>query len=167
MVSAFTDFGTGSCVNCGFLSSLQLGRGGDVFAEVTISERGNGDMQSGYLHCFVRAANLHGEAKELGEPPVGAGNYAAGVMRTVIEKGRQCERWYPWQEGFTPKEHLEERRALETEDRRRTWEREREDERREWEKVQQGERRKFDIALGAVVAILALAEIIATVIGLL
>ena len=98
--------------------------------------------------CFVRAFNITDEVVQLGSP-------ITQSVKTVIDKDRACRKWYPWTPGFSPQQHLEEMKMLDLEQRRR-----------EFEEKMEASRRRFDWFLAAVVVVLALAEVFATLLGL-
>jgi hypothetical protein len=65
------------------------------------------------------------------------------IVLKVINSPRQCESWIKYRPGFSPKEHLEERKAAEAERNRREWEIKQEVERRRWHDEEESDRRKW------------------------
>jgi hypothetical protein len=110
----------GACISCGYLCQLSRHQAGQH--ELTARQRATGHLPSdNTLWCWRRAANLQREVDETEQEIRQSGTFepadpqdsqrAAGVRR-VVQKGRDCERWYQWTEHLTPKEHHEEERTL-------------------------------------------------------
>jgi len=129
---------------------------------------GNFDLPTSnpQVWCFARAANLHKEAKSIGDPPIAAGLYKDKSVTQVIQKGRNCPSFYPWSEGYSPKEHFDDLKARQLEQDRRDYEERMEERRREFELGLERSRRNFDFFLGAIVVVLAVAEVSATVLSI-
>ncbi len=169
-------YGTGRCVNCGF-----LGKRSPRFDEKCFhaSEK---DRISGRLNqhttlegnvgtfttipwCYVGKADFQ---TELGG--IAATAFQPDKMREIIEEDRKCPSWYPWREFATPKEHFEESMMLAMEKRREEFEQHMEQERRDWEfkleQLSKEERKRTNktmkfLAIGAI--IFAAAEVYATI----
>ena len=145
----FDEYGEGSCINCGFLSQARVALNVTDFVEVPANMRASGNFGNDCIHCFVREANLHQDALSLGTPAVGAGRYRDECVRQVIEKRRNCPRWYPWSEGYGPKEHSDEQKARELEKDRRRYEERMEERRREFEEKHEERGQRFEKGLHA------------------
>jgi hypothetical protein len=111
----------GQCVSCGFLSVVgewngdakALGRPG----------RESGEIGSMAPLCIRQAADLTGEL--YGDLPIvdaeGNATIPTGEqVISVLRRDRHCADWYPYQPGFSPKEHLEEERMMRIEQDRKT-----------------------------------------------
>jgi len=159
----FPDFGEGSCINCGFLSVSQrvMPQGFFCNFEASPEVRTGSHPPGSWVRCFVHAANLPAEMEQVGVEGVPVEER----LRQVLEKGRNCSRWYPWTPGFDPQWHYEGFRMRHLEEGRRRFEEQMEQRHREFEKGMENGRRKFDLALAAVVVIFAIAEVTATVIS--
>jgi hypothetical protein len=122
----------GRCVTCGF-----VGRHAFEWYEVSQEERDTGRLHSATrggirtkLGCIKNAADLVQEWGEqtttrlAGKPIVdaeGIVDVAAeyGALRDVLTADRQCSKWYPYTQGLSPKEHVEELRMMQLEEDRR------------------------------------------------
>jgi hypothetical protein len=124
----------GRCVSCGF-----VGRHAFEWYEVSQDERDTGRLYTATpdgrrsrttLGCIKNAANLVQERGEkltirLAGRPIadaeGIVDVAAeyGALRDVLTTDRQCSKWYPYTQGFSPKEHVEELRMMQLEEDRR------------------------------------------------
>jgi hypothetical protein len=110
----------GRCVSCGFLAHHAL-RGG--WYEVEPSERASGDLLQAAIPgadltsrpgCVVFAADLESEyegAVKAAEAAVGPNDpYRNGIetgIRRMLNADRQCPKWFPYQRGLSPKDHVE------------------------------------------------------------
>jgi hypothetical protein len=85
--------------------------------------------------CFKHAADLRAEIDAVGKDPV---NGPSNQWRIeVIQKLRECDRFFSWQRGFSPKEHAEMLR---------------EQEYREWQERQaEAQRRSANLSLGVAI----------------
>jgi hypothetical protein len=122
----------GRCVSCGF-----IGRHAFEWFEVSQGERDTGNLYtatrggiSTKLGCIRNAANL---AQERGEKLAirlagksivdaeGIVDVAAEyeALRDVLNTDRQCSEWYPYTQGFSPKEHVEQLQMMQLEEDRR------------------------------------------------
>jgi len=152
----FRDYGHGTCINCGFLSERTPGVHFLDCYEVIVDDRASGRFAQA-IHgritwCLARGANLKREVDALAEDtPV------EERIRAVIMKGRDCPRFYPYREGFSPQEHASERRMAEVERDRQVFEEGMEQRRREFEKRLERERRRFEIALFVVLTFIGVA----------
>jgi len=110
----------GACISCGYLSQLsrhQLGQ-----HEFNARQRATGHVPSdNTLWCWRRAAHLQREVDEAEQEIRQSGTFEAAdsqdseratAVRRVVQKGRDCKKWYQWTEHLTPKEHYEEERML-------------------------------------------------------
>ncbi len=126
------------CKGCGFLGKLRRQIDAETIVyEATRYNRANGALwrHSGWPKpgndtptqptCFRNATNLN---KELVDSLASAGQegQAAEEEHTlaIIGKSRECESWYPWTEYRSPKEHYEEFKMLQLEQRREIFEKE-------------------------------------------
>lgn len=117
------------CADCGFLSVRHLDSMALLPFSVTYRTEGNqfvDDGTSAAPYCFVREHAIHNERMEaggstielIGEAPgfISLGDSAGGdvtgdAVLSVIRKERICRTFYPWKDGFTPKEHHEMRES--------------------------------------------------------
>jgi hypothetical protein len=131
----------GRCRSCGFLSKHSTYRKSPAprFYEIEQYERQTEshellfrypvDVAARVLEvyvevvCFVQAADLNEPLREIG--PVQEGNWPERVRiaKEIINFDRHCPAWYPYDPGFSPREHYEvyqmqrlesDRRAFET-----------------------------------------------------
>ena len=113
----------GRCVNCGFLGKRDKNATVSACYEASAVDRLTGSLTSlGVLiatrpWCFVGKAFFHAELAE-----IGAKEYEADKVKELIEKDRNCSSWYKWTEFISPKEHFEELKMEELEQRRRKFE---------------------------------------------
>lgn len=161
----FPDFGPGTCINCGFLCE----RTPDVHFldgyKVVVDDRASGKFAlppySRIVWCLRRGAPLYREFKALGEDMP-----AEQRMRTIIEKGRDCAKFYPYQEGFSPQEHAVEQKAVALEQDRRRFEDKAEQQRRQFELGMERGRRTFEVVLGVSLGLLPLTAVIIGIVAL-
>jgi hypothetical protein len=152
----------GQCLTCGFLGKriVQHSRMWPVF------EADPSDRQSGNLFtqatatashnetapfCFRHKADLISEVKrgvaDQGEWDRIPYDLRQTVALAVIEKGRGCPAWFPYTPGFTPKDHLEDLKMQELEQRRREFEQGVEERRQAFEARLEADRRKWESEL--------------------
>jgi len=147
----FPDFGPGTCINCGFLCERTLGTHFLDCREVIVDDRVRGSFGQALggtkrtIWCFARAANLRAEFEAFGDTP------PEERMEAILERGRGCPRFFPYLEGFDPREHAAEQRAVEWEQNRRSYE----------EKVER-ERRRFEVVLFAALTFIG---VVVTIVG--
>ena len=121
----------GKCVSCGFLAlfvadnrsqtqyfEFNAGRRLSGRAEKVSPTAFQGDVDC-IVSCYRTAANLYKECVDIGlKKPT---EEFLKVLE-VINKDRNCDRWYEYIPGFSPKEHLEMLKSAELEESRRTFE---------------------------------------------
>jgi len=174
----FEDYGTGQCINCGFLGKRGLGGLDSTCYHASARERATGqferqDFETG-LHtrtvpwCFVNIADLFREVQE-----TATGRDHTVPTQEVITKARECKSWYPWREFVSPKEAWGDQVMLALEQRRREFEQRMERDRREYEQHMEQNRRefergfrKFGIGIAIAAVILAVAQVGAAFLGL-
>jgi len=179
-------WGRGRCINCGFLGKRDCVSSISVCYEATAADRLAGQLteyrmeptQHGgmtnrallrtYPWCFLGKAHILDELNS-----IGAKDHQTDKVQQIIQKDRQCGSWYPWTEFRTPKEHFEEFKMLELEQRREEFEKHMEENRKEFEfklqKRNEQERKRTDkvmIGLAIAATILALAEVFAALAAL-
>ncbi len=176
-------YGTGRCVNCGYLGkrSTKLAekcfyadQKDRSFGRFNKHETLDGGLTSlsTIPWCSVGKADLYAELTDMG-----ANVHQVHKVREVIEKDRKCPSWYPWREFASPKEHFEESMMLAMEKRREEFEERIERDRRRFERRMESSRRNFELKLSrnarnlviwiAIAAgVLALAEVVAALLGL-
>lgn len=121
---ALEDYGTGRCINCGFLGERLKASGShniECFG-VTKQQRLHGQITiEGYYEvvpcCFVGKYNL---PEELGDISWMVPKYHEKVSE-IIGRDRHCEDWYTWREFLSPKDHYEEFKMRQLEQDRREW----------------------------------------------
>ena len=182
-------YGPGRCINCGFLSKRRVDKPIREFHEATGVDRANGSLWTvenpfdAMPWCFMRVGQFVRETepyiadkeKDRSKPvPMAEWERA---MRQIIGADRNCQSFYPWQEGLLPQEHYEELRMQQLEDsrrkfegtmeqRRREFEEKMENDRRYWDEKTETSRRKFEFVLFLIVLIFAGLEVTAGVLGL-
>jgi hypothetical protein len=118
----------GRCISCGFLAKRSIDPTPSYY-EIEQSERDTGHVwqhhgaETGiYIQtepeCFRHVASIRGEIQQI--PDNNADKSAAA--KRVFSKDRECEYWYPYTLGLTPKEHLEEVKMQLLENSRRDFE---------------------------------------------
>ena len=109
------------CADCGFLGVRIRQTRQIVDAEPLMRERGYNPaltiagadtVYDDAVLCFVRAHNLAAEMGRADEEN----------RRRVVQQERECQRFTPWIQGLTPKEHIE----LKIEEDRQLWQTEQE-----------------------------------------
>jgi len=177
----------GRCVSCGFLAKHGMpGSGPRTYFEVEMAERESGAVFAHVLDafkgpvptspaCFRNVTALGREVISVRESDSVEGNLAAA--RAIILKDRQCPRWFPYQPGLDPREHLGGLAMQEAEDRRnrfeetmearrREFEERMERERREFERGLEDERRRFSSFLTVLVVLVSLAGVVAAILSI-
>jgi len=159
-------YGTGRCVNCGFLGKRSPEIDEACF-HVSAKDRISGMLNQHHTlaggetnlstipWCFVGKADF---LKELGD--IKATVIQTDKVREVIERDRGCPSWYPWREFATPKEHFDESMILAMEKRREDFEQRMEKERKEFELKLDENNRKERQRTNRVIIWLAVAAII-------
>lgn len=122
----FDQFGGGNCINCGYL--FQHSRTQEGEHEFKARQREYGQLPSqNTLRCFRHAADLTEEVKaaevevsqeEAWTPEHDGDDRRATAVRRVIQKDRNCDRFYAWVEHFGPKWHYEDWRMRDLEEMR-------------------------------------------------
>lgn len=117
----------GRCISCGLLAKhskaldeyYELPQherlGADVNIFVHIKERRSNAPQVDIV-CFVRAADLEAETM------IASKSCDAEAAIKILRSERNCARWYPYTQGRSPKEHLEELNMQQLEQSRRDFE---------------------------------------------
>lgn len=92
------------CADCGFLASRLRQTRDLVETEIRLRESWNQFIAMGSSNlyalrpvCFVRAADFE---VEMGGPPI-------PPAPDAINRERDCDKFTPWMQGFSPKEHKE------------------------------------------------------------
>lgn len=165
----------GRCISCGFLAKhAEPGGNYTTYFEVETAERTSGlvfshvpDSYGGPVKttpiCFRNACALGQEIVDDGRPAeLDADRDAA---RRVFLKDRHCDQWFQYTPGLSPQQHLGDLAMREQEERQYKFQQSLEARREEWERKLERERRKFDLALGLVVALLAVAQVAATILA--
>ncbi len=171
-------YGTGRCVNCGFLSkrspqfdemcfhASKKDRISGVFSQHHTLLGGKTSLRDTIPWCFVGKADF---LKELGG--IKATVFTDKVLG-VIERDRKCPSWYPWREFASPKEHFEESMMIAMEKRREKFEQQMEKDRKDFElkleEINKRERRITNwvmIGLGVAAIIFAILEVLAAIIA--
>ena len=172
----------GRCVSCGFLAKRVMPTGSSTPMFYEFDEVGR-QLGKGFIEepwhspetkivtvpaCIRGAANLLGEC---------GAEHASGAdlddsTKRVINRDRNCPKWYPYTPGLDPVRHLEEFRRLEIEQRREEFEERMENERQAFEerlaqRAEESEGRRHTLVLwiAAAAVILALAEVGAAILG--
>ena len=143
-------WGTGRCINCGFLgkrdkiSSVSECYSATAVDRLTgILNEAKGDIVtpfgmgvqraiiSTYPWCFIGKADFLTELET-----TGAKVHQADKVQEILKRDRGCESWYKWTEFVSPKEHFEEFKMLQLEQKRQ-----------EFEQRIEADRRKFELEL--------------------
>lgn len=99
------------CADCGFLTVRDLKTREWVGVDQKYRETGTGQRlpEHGIFAwefepmCLVMAADLRKEIKR------GEAEPKAEQVKELLNRPRVCKEWYAWHQGFTPKEHAEQR----------------------------------------------------------
>jgi hypothetical protein len=113
------------CVSCGFLSRFDIG-GDSQLHDVGAWTRANGDFRGSIPACFRQKADLFREMREEQQKRTEDGAYTHPTVAggLVLNLERNCDRWYPFQPGLSPKDHLDQMLMIQIEQARRAHERE-------------------------------------------
>lgn len=161
----------GRCISCGFLAKFDLHYSGPppYIYEMPPRDRETGERSglrleaareiTGFPQCYVNASDIW---KEIGTARRDRNIDEFSATRQVLDQDRHCSKWYPYTQGYSPQEHLEEKRVLQLEKDRKEFEFRIEQDRKNFELLLEQRNRNFQIFLAIVVAILAVAEIIAS-----
>lgn len=134
------EYGTGRCINCGYLGKKDTAGFGEMCFTVSAEDRTTGQLaRHSTLNvrpgqfitvpwCFVGKVNLK---EELDHLPVQQTEEER--IRSLIGKDRNCPSWYPWREFASPREQWEESVMLAMEERREKFEKRMEQERKDFE----------------------------------
>lgn len=139
----YTDDQRGRCLTCGFFGRVEMALGTWEEAPPNVRRQWwpiGGKLPSGHLKyfnpgCIVGAFDLEAEeraiairyveagkaAKEAGEPGPSL-NPDAMVGPEIIAKDRECPKWFPYQPGMSPTEHVQRFHMLQLEEQRRAHE---------------------------------------------
>lgn len=170
-MAEYLDAQKGRCATCGLLAvrsnpymkgehyweaELERRQQGNFFHIIEI-ERGNRNATPA---CLVREVDFKDELGELwsrtGIPnDTETRKKLEAATVSALNADRRCSKWFAYAPGLSPKEHLQDCRMLNLEQRRQ-----------EFETRLVRNQRRFDIALFAVVLFLAFAEITATIVGI-
>ncbi|CAN5802607.1 hypothetical protein BH20CHL5_BH20CHL5_05290 [soil metagenome] len=115
----------GSCASCGFLANQSTDPAYPMSEEVPSGQRWSGEgfdkLRTNHpsrVACYINKAQLDIDAITLypqeADSPEGRGT----AVKRVLDFDRRCRYWFSWQDGFSPKEHVEWQRMLELEQRR-------------------------------------------------
>lgn len=127
------------CAGCGFLAVRHKQTRQLLDAELLLRERGyllETDPVTGttayepYPICFVQKLNFR---------IVVGNNPTEAILSATVREPRECDGFTEWQQGFTPKEHLE---MIQEKD-RLAWQKEREDADREFQSQQVARAEQF------------------------
>ncbi len=167
-------YGTGRCINCGFLGKRPTDSAVSECYEATAVERDSGTLTSkeGYVYtrpwCFIDKVRFYEELEALG---TSAGD--SQKVRDLLEYDRKCDPWYRWREFVSPKEHYEEYMMLQTENSRKEFEQTMESKRQEFElrleELNKEERKRTNtimIWLAIAAIMFAFAEVMAAFVGI-
>ena len=133
---ALEEYGTGNCINCGYLCKQDRHETRSACYEATVSDRLNGRLtevrgefpaSGGTIGktprvptspcCFINEANIQVELSDLETDE----NQANKVLQ-LIKKDRNCPQWYAWTQFRSPEKHFEEFKMMELERRREEFE---------------------------------------------
>jgi hypothetical protein len=113
------------CATCGFLS-LRVPHFGDTKppVEVLRENRDSGELfnfhgGSAQPRCFIDAADPRLFDEIQSEAASSSNEHYRQQAQLVINRERDGSAWFPWQPGFSPKEHLEKYQMLQLEQARR------------------------------------------------
>jgi len=132
----FEEYGTGRCVNCGYLGkrdedlrisecypASEYDRSfGKLDTHIISKGSGASVHFKTFPKCFVGKANLREEAAELFDDKDEELNKENVCIHRIITAKRDCPSWYPWREFSSPKEMWEESVMLAMEERREKFE---------------------------------------------
>ena len=172
----FEDQYPGACISCGFLGLINPLHGGSgVLHEFPAKNRANGYLAAKTtLWCHRRMANIQREVDQAEQeirtggsfqPQVDQDNERYAAVRRVLCAPRpECVeqgKWYAYVEFFEPKWHYEDWRMMELERRQREWEE------RLARQAQEAEEKRHSLGVWIAIAagVLALAEVVAAVLG--
>ena len=144
----FKEYGTGRCINCGYLGKKDTNVHTSECYEASTFERISGTLLKHmgaptdpsthrpqiqtFPWCFVGKAYIHDEVDARFAEMEGKEDKTVCVFN-VISKSRDCPSWYPWREFATPKEHFEKSMMLAMEQKREEFEKQMEQDKREFE----------------------------------
>jgi hypothetical protein len=127
------DYGEGQCISCGFLGKRPVDEHIAECFGITARERAEGnigvDEPQFIPWCFMGKYHLAREVNELGGDEL-----AKKKVSTIIQRHRECDRWYPAKEWLSPKEHYEQLKMMQVEQDRKQFEERMEEDRRGWQK---------------------------------
>lgn len=147
----------GRCIGCGFLAKHATpGSGDTTHFEAELDERVKGNLFRHMVRrtdghfvtvplCFRNVHPIGVEIRDLARDQSGLSPPEAAIQ--VIMKDRGCTKWYQYQPGRIPKEHLDELKLLEMEQRREDFERRLEEDRQAAAQEIEEDRRGFEETL--------------------
>lgn len=120
------------CADCGFLAVRHFETRDLLDAEELLRRDGEMPLQPGTGHyiydpwpiCFARVIDFRAALED---------NSGSPHRKRVINEGRECNRFTPWIQGLTPKEHVE----LKIEEDRQLWETQRDLDDKLWREKQE------------------------------
>jgi len=137
MGMSLEEYGTGSCINCGFLCKQDRRETRSAVYGATVSDRLGGRLtevrgefpaSGGTIGkasqittspcCFINEANFQIELSDLE-----ADERRADKVLQLITKDRICDHWYVWTQFRSPEKHFEEFKMKQLENDRREFER--------------------------------------------
>jgi hypothetical protein len=133
----FKEINEGRCISCGFLGKFDRYSG--ICHEAIPLDRYRGDFGcqgsgiSTIPWCYRNKVEFKWDVNNL--PNRAAFEKICDKLKEDIKQDRKCPAWYPWTEGCSPKEHFEEFKMLELEQRRQEFEQRMEKERKEFELI--------------------------------
>lgn len=166
----------GRCVSCGFLAKHAVpGEGLSTYFEVESSERASGEVFSHTPDsvrgpvptmpiCFRSAFALGQEV--IDEHQVRDMKGKKEAAQRVFLRDRNCDQWFQYTPGLSPQQHLGGLAMQELEQRQYKFQEMMEERRQKWERQLEHERRRFDLFLAAIVGGVAVAGVVATIVGI-
>ena len=133
---------TGRCINCGFFGKRSLGEQIPIVIEVTNPERTKGQPEP-VAGRSTRVVCYRNKIQFTFQPP----SHDPEKIKEEIQKARECQFWYSYEEGRSPEKHFEELRMLELERRREEFEHNMEERRKEFELRMENDSKSFELKL--------------------
>ncbi len=162
------------CATCGFLAKRPTpsARVPPPYSyEVSLEERDQGAL---YAHipdtlkgsvptlpgCYKRAADIDREIADRIKESNGSKKEATVW---VVQKNRECKSWFPYTEGFSPKEHAEEEQTVQIEQLRQDFTQQLENQRHQSQRFE----RNITITLAVIAIVFTLMQLFVGVVNLL